>query len=270
MTPSITPVSISAAGLPASSTRLAGRTAVVTGASRGIGLAIAQRLVAEGARVVITARKNEALQEVAGSFPAGSVLALAGRADDPGHRQEVLDTAAREFGRLDILVNNAGINPSYGPLMELELDAARKITEVNVLGTLAWIQDAYRHPDLGFAGAGSVVNVSSVTGQTPSAGIGFYGVSKAAVGHLTRTLAVEMGPGVRVNAVAPAVVKTHFAKALYEGREDEVAGAYPLGRLGTPEDIAAAVAFLASDDAAWITGQILTLDGGLLSAGGTA
>lgn len=250
--------------------RLAGRTAIITGASRGIGLAIAERFVAEGARVVITARKAEALREAAAGFPAGTVLAVAGKADDPGHRREVLDTVAREFGRLDILVNNAGISPAYGPLMDLDLDAARKIAEVNVLGTLAWVQDAVRHAGLGFADSGSVVNLSSVTGQTPSGGIGFYGVSKAAIGHLTRTLAVELGPGLRVNAVAPAVVRTQFAKALYEGKEAEVASAYPLGRIGTPQDVAAAVAFLASEDAGWITGQVLNLDGGLLSAGGTA
>ncbi len=115
-----------------------------------------------------------------------------------------------------------------------------------------------------------MVNISSVSGQTPSPGIGFYGISKAAIAHLTRTLGVEMGPKVRVNAVAPAVVKTQFAKALYEGKEDEVAAKYPLQRLGMPDDVAAAVAFLASPDASWITAQILNLDGGLDAAGGTA
>jgi len=103
-----------------------------------------------------------------------------------------------------------------------------------------------------------------------SPGIGFYGVSKAAVTHLTRTLAAELAPAIRVNAVAPAVIKTKFARALYEGREEQAAAGYPLGRLGSPEDVAAAVAFLASDDAAWITGQTLVIDGGLLTVGGTA
>jgi NAD(P)-dependent dehydrogenase (short-subunit alcohol dehydrogenase family) len=251
--------------------RLEGKTAIITGASRGIGLAIAHRLVAEGARVCITARKSEPLHEAAGRFPEGSVIAVAGRADDPDHRREVLDTVSRDFGGLDILVNNAGINPVYGPLMELDLDAARKITEVNLFGTLAWVQDVYHHEGLDFADrGGAVINLSSVTGQTPSPGIGFYGISKAAIGHLTRTLAVEMGPRVRVNAVAPAVVKTQFAKALYEGKEAEVAAQYPLGRLGIPDDVAAAVAFLASADSDWITGQVINLDGGLLAAGGTA
>ncbi|RFA08522.1 3-oxoacyl-ACP reductase [Subtercola boreus] len=251
--------------------RLDGKVAIVTGASRGIGLAVAVRLVSEGARVCITARKAEALELAAADFPAGSVIAVAGKADDPEHRAAVLDTVATEFGGLDILVNNAGINPVYGTLLELDLAAARKIMEVNVLGNLAWAQDVVHHPRLGFRErSGVIVSVSSVTGQNPSPGIGFYGISKAAVAHLTRTLAVELGPEIRVNAVAPAVVKTRFAEALYEGREAEVAAEYPLGRLGEPEDIASAVAFLASGDASWITGQVLNLDGGLLVAGGVA
>ncbi|MGX1701975.1 SDR family oxidoreductase [Microbacterium sp. NPDC055357] len=251
--------------------RLVGKTAIVTGGSRGIGLGIARRLVAEGARVVITARKPEALEQAASEFPAGSVIPIAGKADDPEHRTAVLDTVAREWGGLDILVANAGINPVYGPLVDLDLDAARKILEVNVISTLAWVQGAVSHPMLKFRDRrGSIVVLSSVTGQVPSEGIGWYGVSKAANAHLTRTLGVELGPEIRVNAVAPAVVKTQFAAALYEGKEAEVAGEYPLGRLGTPKDIAGAVAFLVSPDALWITGQVITLDGGLLNAGGTA
>lgn len=250
---------------------LEGKTAIVTGASRGIGLAIARDLVAHGARVCITARSAGPLQEAADSFPAGSVIAVAGKSDDPEHRAEVLDTVAQAFGGLDILVNNAGINPVYGPLVDLDLAAARKVFEVNVLGTLAWVQDTVRHPELKFRSrSGVVVNLSSVTADTPSPGIGLYGISKAAVSHLTRSLAVELGPEIRVNAVSPAVVKTQFSKALYEGKEDEVARGYPLGRLGTPEDIASAVTYLASSSSAWVTGQILTLDGGLMVAGGTA
>ncbi|MER7911457.1 MULTISPECIES: SDR family oxidoreductase [unclassified Streptomyces] len=251
--------------------RFSGRVAVVTGASRGIGLAVAELLVSEGARVCLTARKAGPLEEAAAALPPGSVVTVAGRADDPEHRREVFDTVARAFGGLDVLVNNAGINPAYGPLTELDLDVARKVLEVNVLATLAWVQDAVARRDLGFAErGGAVVNLSSVTGETPAPGIGLYGVSKAAVSHLTRTLAVELGPEIRVNAVAPAVVKTRFAEALYEGREDEVAGGYPMKRLGLPADIASAVAYLASDQASWVTGQVLTVDGGLTVAGGTA
>lgn len=243
----------------------------MTGASRGIGLAVAERLVAEGARVCITARNQEALDAAADAFPAGSVFGVAGRADDLDHRRDVLDAVAQRFGELDILVNNVGINPAYGPLVDLDLTAARKVLEVNLLGPLGWAQSVVHDNRLGFVRRrGSIVNLSSVTGQTPSAGIGWYGVSKAAVAHLTKTLGAELGPQIRVNAVAPAVVKTQFATALYEGKEEQVAAQYPLRRLGTPYDIAAAVAYLVSDDASWVTGQVITVDGGLLAAGGTA
>jgi NAD(P)-dependent dehydrogenase (short-subunit alcohol dehydrogenase family) len=255
---------------PTTCRRLDGRIAVVTGASRGIGLAIAQRLVTEGARVCITARKPEPLAEAAATMPEGSAISVPGQADDPEHRQAVLDQVSEKYGRLDILVNNAGINPAYGPLVDLDLAAARKILEVNLLGTLAWVQEAVRRTDIGFADRGCVVNLSSVTGDTPSPGIGMYGVSKAAVSHLTRTLAAELGPAVRVNAVSPAVVKTEFARALYEGKESETAADYPMKRLGSPDDVAAAVAYLVSDEASWVTGHVMTLDGGLHTTGGTA
>lgn len=243
----------------------------MTGASRGIGLAIAQRLVHEGARVCITARNPEPLAEAVATMPEGTAIGVAGKADDPDHRQDVLERVVHQFGALDILVNNAGINPTYGPLSEIDLGAARKIMEVNVLATLAWVQDTLGRTDAGFAErGGSIVNLSSVTSRTPAAGIGMYGVSKAAVSHLTRTLAAELGPKIRVNAVSPAVVKTQFARALYEGKEIETAAAYPLNRLGHPDDVAAAVAYLVSNDASWVTGHVMTLDGGLQTAGGTA
>lgn len=256
---------------PTAAGRFEGQVALVTGASRGIGLGIAQRLAAEGAKLVLTARKPETLAEAVASFPEGTAIGIAGKADDPGHRAEVYDTIAESFGRLDVLVTNVGINPVYGPTIDVDLDAARKILDVNVIGTLAWVQGAVHHEGLHFReNRGRIVSISSVAGQVPSPGIGFYGVSKAAVSHLTRTLAVELGPEIRVNAVAPAVVKTQFAVALYEGREGEVASTYPAGRLGTPEDIGAAVAYLASADAEWITAQVLTADGGLITAGGNA
>lgn len=249
---------------------LQGRVALITAASRGIGRAIAERLAADGAFVCLTARRAEGLDEAVAAIGRDRAIAVAGAADDPAHREEVFARIAEEFGRLDILVNNAGINPVFGPLAGLDLDAARKILEVNVIGTLAWTQAALRSGLGAQSEQAAVVNLSSVTGQVPSPGIGWYGVSKAAVAHLTRTLSVELAPRVRVNAVAPAVVKTRFARALYEGREEEVTADYPLGRLGVPDDVAAAVAYLCSDGAAWVTGQVLTLDGGLLNAGGTA
>ncbi|MEV0467313.1 SDR family oxidoreductase [Nocardia tengchongensis] len=247
--------------------RFEGKTAIVTGASRGIGLGIAQRLVDEGARVVITARKQEALDEAVATLggPA-KALAVAGRADDADHQAEVLKRAVETFGSADLLVNNTGINPVYGTMMELSLDAARKIVEVNCLAALSWVQHAYQAWMRDHGGA--VVNVSSVAGLKPAPGIGFYGASKAMLTHITQELAVELGPDIRVNAVAPAVVKTKFATALYEGREEAIAATYPLKRLGVPEDIASVVAFLLSADAAWLTGQLLVVDGGITLTGG--
>ncbi|WFR72093.1 SDR family oxidoreductase [Prescottella defluvii] len=246
--------------------RFAGRVAVVTGASRGIGLAVAQRLVDEGARVVITARKQEALDRAVEQLGGTSVaLAVAGRADDEAHQADTFERAAQAFGVVDVLVNNTGINPVAGPVLDTDLDAARKIFGVNVLGVIGWTRQFRQQ--LGRA-TGAVVNVASVAGLRPATDIGVYGVSKSAVIGLTAQLADENSPAIRVNAVAPAVVRTRFAGPLFEGREDRVVADYPLGRLGEPEDIAAAVAFLASEDAAWITGQTLVVDGGLTLAGG--
>ncbi|MBM7460370.1 SDR family oxidoreductase [Rhodococcus coprophilus] len=242
--------------------RLDGRVAVVTGASRGIGFGIAERLVAEGARVMLTARSPEPLAEAVAALGPEVACGVAGKAHDPAHRDEVMRVALDRFGRIDILVNNAGTNPVYGPLIDLDLEAARKILEVNVLAALAWTQ---RFAALTTEG-GAVVNISSVSAFSHAPGIAFYGVSKAALNQLTRSLAAELGPAIRVNAVAPAVVKTRFAAALYEGREEQVAARYPMQRLGVPSDVASAVAYLASDDASWVTGQILSVDGGGLTA----
>ncbi|MBQ0892290.1 SDR family oxidoreductase [Micromonospora sp. U56] len=250
----------------ATSTRFTGRTAIVTGASRGIGLAIAERLVAEGAKVVITARKQEALDQAVAQLGPEHTLGIAGHADDADHQAEVVARAVDTFGGVDLLVNNTGINPTYGPMVELDLAVARKIFEVNCLAALSWVQQAYRGWMKEHGGA--VVNVASVAGLRPAPGIGFYGASKAMLAHLTQQLAVELGPDIRVNAVAPAVVKTKFATALYEGREEQVAAAYPLKRLGIPDDIGSVVAFLLSADAAWMTGQLLVVDGGVTLTGG--
>jgi NAD(P)-dependent dehydrogenase (short-subunit alcohol dehydrogenase family) len=242
--------------------RFRGRVALVTGASRGIGLGIARRLVAEGAQVCITARKPEPLAEAVESL-GGEMVAVGvpGRADDAGHRESAMAATVERFGRIDVLVNNTGINPVYGPVAEADAGAAAKVFDVNVIAALSWTEVA-RHAGLGSRPGAAIINVASVAGLRPAVGIGVYGASKAALIHVTAQLALELAPGIRVNAVAPAVVKTRFATALYEGKEAEVVAGYPLARLGHPDDVAAAVAFLASDDASWITGQTLTLDGG--------
>jgi NAD(P)-dependent dehydrogenase (short-subunit alcohol dehydrogenase family) len=247
-------------------TQLANQVAIVTGASRGIGFAIAQRFVAEGAKVCITGRDAEALDTAVKDLGGSDVaIGVPGRGDDVDHRAMVVDTVLGTFGPATLLVNNIGINPAYGPLGALDLTAARKMLDVNVLGTLGWVQEALRG---GLADpGGAIVNISSVSGIRPAPGIAFYGVTKAAVIHLTEELAIELAPTVRVNAVAPAVVKTRFATALYEGREEQVAAGYPLARLGVPEDVAGTVAFLCSRDAEWITGQTIVIDGGLTLTG---
>jgi len=247
--------------------RFAGRTAIVTGASRGIGLAIAERLVVEGARVVITARKQPALDEAVAALGGPEhALAVAGNAADTDHQAEVVAKAIDTFGSADLLVNNTGINPVFGPLLELDMGAARKIVEVNCLAAVSWVQHVHK-AWMGERG-GAIVNVSSIAGLRPAPGVGFYGASKAMLTYLTQELAVELGPDIRVNAVAPAVVKTAFATKLYEGREEQLAATYPLGRLGVPSDIGSVVAFLLSADASWLTGQLLVVDGGLTLTGG--
>jgi 3-oxoacyl-[acyl-carrier protein] reductase len=247
--------------------RFEGKVAIVTGASRGIGLGIAERIVAEGGRVCITARKPDALEEAAAALggPEKAIVA-AGRADDLDHQAETVARTLEAFGSIDHLVNNTGINPAYGPMIDLDLGAARKIVEVNCIAALSWTQQVHR-AWMGEHG-GTVVNIASVAGTKPAPGIGFYGSSKAMLIHITQELAVELGPDIRVNAVAPAVVKTKFATALYEGKEEQVAAEYPLKRLGVPEDIASVVAFLLSEDASWVTGQLVVIDGGLTLTGG--
>jgi NAD(P)-dependent dehydrogenase (short-subunit alcohol dehydrogenase family) len=248
------------------SQRFSGMTAVVTGASRGIGLGVAKKLVDEGARVVITARNADTLSEAVASLGgAAHAVGIAGSADDVSHQAETVHAAIETFGSLDLLVNNTGSNYAQGPLVGLDLDDARKTVETNCVAALSWVQHAHR----GWMGehGGAIVNVSSIASVRPASRIGFYGATKAMLTYLTEQLAVELGPDIRVNAVAPAVVKTQFAAPLYAGREESVAETYPLKRLGEPADIANAVAFLLSDEAAWITGRLLVVDGGITLLG---
>ncbi|CAB4343676.1 MAG: glucose 1-dehydrogenase [Actinobacteria bacterium] len=243
------------------------KVAIITGASRGIGLAIAHRVIDEGGKVVITARKADALEAAILELGGPDIaLGVAGSADDESHQDQAVAGALDVFKRIDLLVNNCGINPHYGDLLDVEYSAAKKIFDVNVMATMRWTKKV-TESWMG-SNEGAVVNVASLAGIKPETGIGMYGVSKAALFQLTRQLAVELGPNIRVNAVAPAVVKTRFAEKLFVGQEEELAKRYAVGRLGEPEDVAAAVAFLGSSDAAWITGQILTLDGGVTLTGG--
>ncbi|MFG2601980.1 SDR family oxidoreductase [Streptomyces sp. NPDC048514] len=245
---------------------LSGKVALVTGGSRGIGHGVAEALVARGDRVCITGRNEDALKEAVDRLGAERVIGVAGKAHDLDHQSEAVERTMEAFGRVDYLVNNAGTNPVFGPIADLDLDVARKVFETNVISALGFAQKTWHawQKDNG----GAIVNIASIAGLAPSPFIGAYGVSKAAMINLTQQLAHEFAPRVRVNAIAPAVVKTKFAQALYEGREEEAAAGYPLARLGVPSDIGGAAAFLTSEQSDWVTGQTLVVDGGLfLNAG---
>ncbi len=242
--------------------RLDGQAGIVTGASRGIGLAIARRLLEEGARVCITARHGAELDAARESLGAGErTISLAGSAADPEHRRDAVAATLRAFGRCSLLVNNAAANPLYGPTIEADLDAFRKILEVNLVAALAWTQLVHE-AWMGEHG-GAVLNVASAGGLVAGEMLGPYNLSKAGLIHLTRQLALELGPGIRVNGIAPAVVTTSFARPLYEDENAGLEALYPLGRLGTPRDTADLTAFLLSDEASWITGQTVVIDGGI-------
>ena len=245
---------------------LSGKVALVTGASRGIGYGIAEALVARGDRVVITGRTEDSLKEAVEQLGAERAVHVAGKAHDEAHQAAAVERAMEAFGRVDYLINNAGTNPVFGPIADLDLGVARKVFETNVISALGFAQKTWHawQKDNG----GAIVNIASVAGIAPSPFIAAYGVSKAALINLTQQLAHEFAPGVRVNAIAPAVVKTKFASALYEGREAEAAASYPLARLGVPSDIGGAAAFLTSAQSDWVTGQTLVVDGGIfLNAG---
>ncbi|MGW3144369.1 MULTISPECIES: SDR family oxidoreductase [Streptomyces] len=247
---------------------LSGKVALVTGASRGIGYGVAEALVARGDRVAITGRNEDALKEAVEKLGSDRAIAIAGKAHDLAHQAEAVERTMEAFGRVDFLVNNAGTNPVFGPIADLDLDVARKVFETNVISALGFAQKTWHawQKDNG----GAIVNIASIAGLAPSPFIGAYGVSKAAMINLTQQLAHEFAPRVRVNAIAPAVVKTKFAQALYEGREAEAAAAYPLARLGVPSDIGGAAAFLTSEQSDWVTGQTLVVDGGLFLNAGVA
>jgi NAD(P)-dependent dehydrogenase (short-subunit alcohol dehydrogenase family) len=244
--------------------RLDGKVALVTGASRGIGMAIAGRFAQSGAKVMISSRKPEALEQAAAQMTAGGaeVAWHAANVGDPDQAAVCVNATVERFGSVDILVNNAATNPYYGPIIDIEPSQARKTVLVNQEAVLHWTQLAWRASmrDNG----GSVINISSIGGLAVEPGIGWYNVTKAAVAHLTRQMAGELGPGVRVNALAPGLVRTEFARALWENAGDAVAKRLPLKRLGEPEDVANAALFLASDAASWITGHVLVIDGGAM------
>jgi dehydrogenase/reductase SDR family member 4 len=245
---------------------LSGKVALVTGATRGIGKSIAEELARAGAKVAICSRKAEACEAVRKEFEGHGfpVLARPCNVSRKEELQALVDAAGAKWGRVDIVVANAASNPHYGPLTAISDEAFDKIFANNVK-SLLWLA-ALTLPGMAERGGGSFIAIGSIGGLLANTLIGAYGISKAASHHLVRNLAAEWGPkNVRVNAIAPGLIKTEFARALWEDekRARERIAATPLRRLGEPRDIGGIAVFLASDAAAFITGQIIVADGGV-------
>jgi NAD(P)-dependent dehydrogenase (short-subunit alcohol dehydrogenase family) len=239
---------------------LEGRTALVTGGSRGIGLAIAQKIAEAGARVVISSRREENLAQALETFRDQTMVhAVTAHVGSRLEADRLVRASIEHFGSLDIVVNNAGTNPHFGPLVDISDSQMQKTYEVNQAAILthsaaAWHQWMREH-------GGVILNIAS-SGLGPESGLGWYSVTKAAVIHLTKQLAWELAPSVRVNAIAPGLVRTELARGLWENNETEITSRIPLRRLGEPEDIAQMALVLVSDASSWVTGQTIVIDGG--------
>ena len=233
------------------------KTVLVTGGTRGIGLSTALKFKQEGWEVYITSRRQENLELVLNENP--ELKGYVARADDLAAASETCSKIKDETGSLDVLINNAGTNPSGGSLMDVELSAVQKTWDVNLMGPLMWTREAVK---VGLSD--SVLNVCSVGGIRPSHYMGAYNISKAGLIYMTKQLAMELAPDIRVNGIAPAIVKTKLSEMLWVNDEKGSSDLHALKKLGEPEDIASLIYFLSSDDASWITGEVVTIDGGFL------
>lgn len=247
---------------------LDGKVAIVTGASKGIGEAMARGLAEAGASVVVSSRKQEAVAEVMQSFRDAGLEAIA-VACHMGHVEEIenlVEKTLETYGGIDIIVNNAATSPVYGPTLNTELRAFDKIIEINLRGPFFLCKLVY--PSMKERGGGTIINVSSTAGIEPDDGLGIYSMSKAALINLTKSLARDLGKdGIRVHAVCPGLIKTRFSEALWQNEAilSRVTEATPLRRIGMPEDLAAIAVFLASAASAYITGNVHIVDGGLVN-----
>ncbi len=245
---------------------LSERVAIVTGASRGIGKAIAQQFVQAGAKVVISSRKQDALDIVADGLRAsgGEAIAIAAHNGDKVALQALVEETLRHYGKLDILVNNAATNPHFGTILEADDSYWRKTLDVNLMGNVWLSQAAVKAMRAG--GGGKIINVASIVGLNPGRYQGVYSITKSAIISLTKTLAVELGAdNIQVNAIAPGLVQTKFARALWADEDllGEILAQTPAGRIGQPIDFAGIAQFLASPASDFTTGAVFVLDGGL-------
>lgn len=242
--------------------RFEGKVAIVTASTQGIGLAIAERLGFEGASVVISSRRQQNVDAAAEKLRAKGieVLGVVCHVSNAQQRKDLIDKTVQKYGKIDVIVSNAAANPSVDAILQTKDSVLDKLWEINVKATILLLQDAVAHLQKG----SSVVIISSIAGYNPPPSLAMYGVTKTALLGLTKALAAEMAPDTRVNCIAPGFVPTHFASFLTsnEGVKKELEGKTLLGRLGTTEDMGAATAFLASDDAAYITGETIVVAGG--------
>jgi NAD(P)-dependent dehydrogenase (short-subunit alcohol dehydrogenase family) len=249
---------------------LTGKVALITGGSRGIGRAIAVGFARAGAQIVVASRKQAAVDAVADEIrqQGGAALAVAAHVGDEQAIKSLVEQAVASFGRIDILVNNAATNPHFGPLLEATPAQWDKIMQVNLRGVFLLCQQVV--PIMRRQGGGSIINMASIEGLRPSKGLGVYSVSKAGLILLTQALAQELGPdGIRVNALAPGLIRTDFSAALWQTPDvaEAVIARTPLRRLGGPEDVVGAALFLASSASSYVSGAVITVDGGLMAGG---
>lgn len=253
--------------LPAAQFDLTGKVALITGASRGIGAAIAQTYAAAGATVVLSSRKQEALDHVAVAIQAagGRALAVATHTGDAGGVHRLVDRTCTELGGIDILVNNAATNPHFGPLLTSEESHWDKILDVNVKGYFRLVRACV--PSMRARGGGKVINLASIAGKAPLPNMGIYSISKAAVLMLTEVLAVELAPdNIQVNAIAPGFVKTAFSRAIWDNPaiHDAVVARIPQRRIANVEEVTGLALYLASAASSFTTGATFVIDGGQL------
>ena len=247
--------------------RLENKIAVITGGSRGIGLAIAEGYLREGASVVIASRKQDALDAAAADLRQktnGTVLPVAAHTGDPDAVQNLIARVVDEFGRVDILVNNAATNPHFGPLIDADVGQWQKILEVNVLGYF-WTSK-FAAESMQKTGGGKIINMASIVAFEPGFMMGVYSVTKAAIVMMTKSFAQELAPdNIQVNAIAPGFIKTRFSRALWdnEGINQRITDHTPAGRMGEPEEIVGAAVYLASPESDFMTGQTMIIDGGV-------